>query len=104
MVDAVLTRHRFDVVACEHGAEAIALLSEPFDVIILDLMMPRKSGYDVLHFIEQNAPHLLGRVIVTTANAAVIRTPLPQAVAATVIKPFDLAEFLAVVNRVMEGS
>ena len=100
MVSAVLSHGQFEVVSVSDGVETIARLADPFDVIVLDLMMPSKSGYDVLHHLQQTNPTLLERIIVVTAHAAVRRQPLDVPVAALLIKPFDLVEFMAVVRRV----
>ena len=104
MVSAILGRGQFEVVTVSDGVEAIARLTDRFDVIILDLMMPSKSGYDVLDHLQQTNPALLGRVIVVTAHAAVMRQPLAVPVAEIMIKPFDIVEFLAAVHRVAGDS
>ena len=104
MVSAVLSYGKFEVVSVSDGVETIARLVDPFDVIILDLMMPSKSGYDVLEHLQQTNPALLERIIVVTAHAAVRRQPLDVPVAAVFIKPFDIVEFMAAVRRVAGDS
>lgn len=104
MVTAVLSRGEFDVVTVSDGVETIARLVDPFDVIILDLMMPTKSGYDVLHHLQETNPTLLERIIVVTAHAAVRRQPLQVPVAALLIKPFDIVELMAAVTRIAGDS
>lgn len=99
MVSAVLGRGDFDVITVSDGEETIARLDEPFDVMILDLMMPNKSGYDVLRHIQQTNAKLLERVILVTAHAAIRRQPLEVPVAAVLIKPFDIGEFMTAVRR-----
>lgn len=101
MVTAILTRSVFEVVPASGGAEAVELLDESFDVIILDLMMPETSGYDVLHHVRGTKPELLSRVIVITAHAAVSKHPLEEPVAAVLLKPFDIAEFMRIVRRIV---
>ena len=50
------------------GATAIAALANAdFDAIILDLIMPDVDGFTVLERLRATKPHLLHRVIVTTA-------------------------------------
>jgi CheY-like chemotaxis protein len=100
MLNAVLSRRQFEVVSASDGVETIAKLVDPFDVIVLDLMMPTKSGYDVLHDLQKANPALLKRTVVVTAHAAVTRQPLQVPVAALFIKPFDIVEFMAVVTRI----
>lgn len=48
----------FDIVTCRDGEEAIRALAERhFDVVLLDLMMPRRSGFDVLEFLGRTGPN-----------------------------------------------
>ena len=56
MVSAILSRSHCEVVTASNGIEAIAILEDPFDVIILDLMMPSSSGYDVLDHLQKPIP------------------------------------------------
>ena len=104
MVTAILRHYQYDVVPVSNGVEAIAILDAPFDAIILDLMMPSSSGYDVLEHLEKTNPALLERVIVVTARAAVLRQPLQVPVAALLLKPFDIVELMAAVNRIAVDS
>ncbi|ACV23402.1 response regulator transcription factor [Slackia heliotrinireducens] len=48
-VSAVLKHQGFDVTSCFDGVEASkALASSRYDVVVLDIMMPNRSGLDVL--------------------------------------------------------
>ena len=104
MVRAVLSRGQFEVVSAVDGVETMARLDEPFDVIVLDLMMPSKSGFDVLNVLAETNPALLKRVLVVTAHTGVRRRPLRVPVAGLLIKPFDIVEFLEAVTRVAGDS
>ena len=47
----ILTVSHYDVTAVENGAQALVKLKDPetrFDLVLLDLLMPEKSGKDVL--------------------------------------------------------
>lgn len=104
MLNAVLSRRHLEVVSAADGVETIARLDDPFDVIILDLMMPAMSGYDVLDHLQKTNPALLKRTIVVTANAAVARQPGQIPAAALFVKPFDIVEFMAAVTRIAADS
>jgi two-component system response regulator VicR len=104
MLGAILSRTQFEVVSACDGAETLTRLDDPFDVIVLDLMMPTKSGYDVLDHLQTTNPTLLRRTIVVTANAAVTRQPLQVPVAAVFVKPFDIVDFTTAVRRVAGDS
>ena len=48
-----LTRMGYNVVSCASGSETINTLHErDFDVVILDMNMPGKSGIEILHYIK----------------------------------------------------
>lgn len=65
----ILTRMSFDVIEAVDGVKAIEVLTTHVpDVIILDLLLPRKSGMEVLEYVYA-APHLADtRVIIFSAH------------------------------------
>ena len=63
-----LTRSGYEVVVARNGNEALVLAqTEQPDVMILDLMMPKRSGFLVLEALRQKGQNPLP-VIVITAN------------------------------------
>jgi len=69
-VSVVLEHEGFEVTACYDGLQASELLaSQVFDLVILDIMMPGKSGIDVLR--EMRATGDVTPVILLTAKAEV---------------------------------
>jgi DNA-binding response OmpR family regulator len=63
---AGLHRRGFDVSVCMDGAEAaVRAASEPFDLVVLDLMLPGRSGFEVL---EAMSGRVSTQVIVLTAR------------------------------------
>ena len=53
-----LTREAHDVVTAASGESALALVEqEKFDLILLDLLMPGMSGYEVLEWLKCNPRH-----------------------------------------------
>jgi DNA-binding response OmpR family regulator len=104
LVQTLLQRQGLSVIPCANGDEGIAqIVSNEFKVIVLDLMMPKSSGFDLLEWLQANQVQLLSRVIVLTAAVAAARKSLPYEVAAVMTKPFDLEEFSRVVGRVVTG-
>lgn len=50
-----MLEENFDVIAVENGAEAIEELGKvDFDIVILDIMVPKISGIEVLKYIRDN--------------------------------------------------
>lgn len=54
---ATLRRHGFEVITASDGDEALRRLAEPAqpDLILLDLIMPKVSGFEVLRRLKQDA-------------------------------------------------
>jgi DNA-binding response OmpR family regulator len=67
----VLGREGFEVLEAHDGEQAIEALHEHHpDLVFLDVMMPKKNGYEVLEEI-QASPDLSCRVIMLTAKGQV---------------------------------
>jgi DNA-binding response OmpR family regulator len=97
MVECVLKREHFDVDTARDGFEAIEkLASNDYDAILLDLMMPRVNGLDVLRFLQEKRPELGPAVIVMTADVPGAAELADSGKAARFLaKPFDLGDLLA---------
>ena len=82
------------------GLEAVQhLRAHPYDVVIVDLMMPRVDGYSVIRYLEEEQPE--ARAIVTSAVqgeqlAGVARSNVVRGVLS---KPFDIDEFSSSVRE-----
>jgi DNA-binding response OmpR family regulator len=101
MVGRLLQRDGFDVESVNDGAEAIEKISaESYDAILLDFMMPEVSGFDVMHWIEENRPEVAKRcVIIITAAVRELSAYDTSKVYAAVAKPFDVFELLSTVRK-----
>jgi CheY-like chemotaxis protein len=66
---ATIVRHQgFAVETASDGQQAIESIEhDGFDVVLLDLMMPRVNGWAVLAYMVQHHPELVGRTIIATA-------------------------------------
>jgi DNA-binding response OmpR family regulator len=90
------------------GLEAISLLKNSsngdddgdFDLVILDLMMPRASGWDVIAFLQKERPELVSHLIVVSAAGADAAAELRRRGCGVYInKPFEADELYAAVDR-----
>lgn len=95
--------HAVDWVQDGQAAD-VALAGEPYDVVLLDLGLPRKSGLDVLRDLRRRGRHV--PVVILTAQDAV-----PERVAGLdagaddyLVKPFDLDELAARIRAVQRRS
>ena len=90
MLDKVLRRENFEVDVARDGIEALEKIkSGHYDVIFLDLMMPRVDGIGVLRYLKSNLPDTLRSVIIMTAFNNVGGSDVDEA-AMTIPKPFDI--------------
>ena len=65
-----LHQEGFDVITAYNGMEALKMLPEKPDLIILDIMMPQLNGYDVCKKIRALPEYRLTPVIFLTARAS----------------------------------
>ena len=97
----LLTSQGYPVLSAQNGAEAVDLLSEGLrpSVILLDLTMPRVSGWEFLNYLRRDGELREIPVIVVTAlsqqEAHVIGADL------VLQKPVNLSELLAEVKRLI---
>lgn len=86
----VLRRRGYTVDVARNGAEAMQRCTQcAYAVVLLDLMMPKMSGYEVLEALEQENAATRPLIIVLTAGNEP-RNLNPSLVAGTVRKPFDI--------------
>jgi len=84
------------------GKEALEMfLLEPYDLVLLDIMMPEISGYDVCRSIRSQKPDL--PVIMLTAKGEEIDKVIGLQIGADdyITKPFGVHELLARISAVL---
>ena len=103
VLDAVLRREGFDIIAASSGEEALSVLdSEEVDLVILDVMLPGISGIDTLRSIRISNPNL--PVIVITAFSSIDGAidAMKQGAFHYIPKPFKNEEVVLTVNKALE--
>ena len=99
---AHLRRDGFQVVAAEHGAEAIELLeAQPYHLLVTDLQMPELGGLELLAWCRAELPEL--PVIIITAYGTVHSAVEALKLGAHdyITKPFDLTELRHVIGKAL---
>lgn len=90
----------YDCVCAEDGAQAADILErESFDLILLDIMLPKINGYELMEYIRpMNIP-----VIFLTAKSEVMDRVRGLKLGAEdyIIKPFEIIELLARIETVL---
>ena len=100
LLQAVLKRMKFEVELAEDGAAGLEVLQRDsgYDLILLDLMMPRLNGYEFIDQISRRHPDRRPHIIVFTAagKRGVDKIPT-DAVCNSILKPFDLDKFIDII-------
>jgi CheY-like chemotaxis protein/anti-sigma regulatory factor (Ser/Thr protein kinase) len=97
-----LTRDQFEVSTAGDGVEALEKLrTEPFDLVLLDIRLPRLGGLDVLKALRARDVH--PRVIVMTADGTpeTLLSAVKDQVYEYLGKPFSTEVLLDVVRRAL---
>jgi CheY-like chemotaxis protein len=92
----------YEFVEADDGEESLelALRVRP-DVVILDMMMPRRSGLEVLTALRQDEELADMRVIVLTAQPATREQALQAGADVVMVKPFEPEQIAAAVQEVL---
>jgi CheY-like chemotaxis protein len=101
LISRVLVRADYDVAQAGNGSEALAKLrARRFQTVVLDLMMPVMSGFEVVEYLRTNddagAPCI---VVVSAAGERDLQSITSPLVRSVLRKPFDLPELLAAVEK-----
>jgi CheY-like chemotaxis protein len=107
LLQAVLKRMKFEVELAEDGADGLDKLArdDSFDLILLDLMMPRVNGYEFIERIGEKYADSRPHIIVFTAagKRGVDKIPA-SAVCNSILKPFDLDRFIEILGDCLNGA
>jgi len=107
IISDLLEAHGFEVTTCSDGAEAWEILESEktsYDAIILDRVMPRMDGMEVLRRIKAHSRMSHIPVIMETAQSDLesIREGLAQGAYYYLTKPFQPEVLLAVVQAAVD--
>jgi CheY-like chemotaxis protein len=100
MIVAALKRDGYDFLEAPNGRDALdSMKSEHPDVVVLDLMMPVLSGWDVLRE-RADDPNLkqIPVIIISANRDPEVATAVAQGICAFLPKPFDIGALSALVR------
>jgi CheY-like chemotaxis protein len=100
MMIAALKREGYSFFEATNGAEALDIMRrEHPNVVVLDLMMPIVSGWDVLKERSNNPDLLSIPIIIISANRGPeLATAVDKGICAFLPKPFDIGALSALVR------
>ena len=100
LLKELLDMEGFNVLVAHDGEQALALLDDSVDLLLLDVMMPKKNGIDTLKELRQTHQT---PVIMLTARGSELDRVLGLELGADdyLVKPFDVVELVARVEAVL---
>ncbi len=102
LLDAILRMAGYETLLASTAGEALALLRERPDLVILDINLPDFDGIECCRRLRRRDPHVA--VLFITAATAARRAEAREAGGNGFIqKPFELDSLLAVVERLLNG-
>jgi len=105
MLDFILSRAGYDVIGVDNGRDAQASIDsiEPVDIIVLDLMLPYISGYQLITNIRDDPEWQHTPIIVVSGKVLEddIVKALDLGANDYVTKPFRPEELLARMRRIV---
>jgi CheY-like chemotaxis protein len=96
-----LNQRGFEVKLAANGAEAVDRIEHDVpDILILDLLMPIMSGWEVIQRLERRDTTAKIPVIIISGQAETGERPRPEKVVAWLSKPVSLDELAAKITEV----
>lgn len=90
----------FSVRIAVDGVDALeSLQTELPDVVILDINMPRVSGFEVLRYLREHQQTKDIKVVVVTGNTMAMQAPEVEYADLLLIKPVNIADLITLAQR-----
>jgi len=102
VVMALLEDTLYDVIGVANGRDAVACLRmypSRFQLVLLDLMMPYMSGWEVLYVMQTHPALASIPVVIMTAGANVYQQALDRGAAGDLSKPLDFDRLLDIAEQ-----
>lgn len=97
----LMKREGYTVAVARDGEEALAAIAEtPPDLVLLDIMIPKRDGYDVCQTIRANPDWASVKIVMVSAKGRDIEVEKGLALGADayMTKPFSTRELAAMVR------
>jgi signal transduction histidine kinase/CheY-like chemotaxis protein len=85
----------------QNGEECISALSKPnmlYDLIFIDIITPKKDGFDVINYIKNN--NISGKTIALTARVTTRDEYINHGFSDVLFKPFELNELVILLKKI----
>ena len=104
LVESRLKRRGFDVQTAADGDAALtAALGRPPDLVVLDIMMPKRSGWEVARALRKDPTTQATKIVVLTAIGESVNQMTSPIYGADAFldKPFDFAELEKIIDDLL---
>ncbi len=102
LLNNVVSGAGYEVITATDGEEAIAKLkASRFDVALLDIQMPNKSGIEVLKYIQENSQHTKSIILTGYADLKHAMEAREFGALDFISKPYKLEDVLSTIERVL---
>jgi DNA-binding response OmpR family regulator len=96
MLVTLLRQIGIEAAEARDGLDAVnQLRHEPYDLAIIDLMMPQRDGYFVVQFLEEESPSTRAIVVSAVGTSKLNELAESSVVSAVLRKPFEIDELTA---------
>lgn len=106
-LEYLLQRNGYEVLIARNGDAALELVEahQP-DLVLLDVMMPLKSGYEVCHRMREREDLRHIKIIMLTAKGREVEMSKGLSIGADlyITKPFSTQELVAKINGLLAGA
>lgn len=105
MLKAELEKNNYDVTVVNSAKEAIKAIEHTnFDIVLLDLMLPKITGLDLLVLIKERSPETVVIIITAYGSAESAVKAMKLGAFDYITKPFSMEELLVVIKKAEEYS
>ncbi len=101
-LEYVIVREGFEYRRIDSGAKAVAAIrTEKPDLVLLDVMLPEMSGYDICREVRSDRTLQKTKIIMMTARGSAVQRAkcLDLGADGFITKPFDLQSLRSEINR-----
>ncbi len=105
LMTLILSKRKYKVIAAEDGVVGLKYLEKSVpDLVLLDLMMPRMNGQEVIQVIRQTRELSHMPIVLISARqdeALELTESFPKGITAYIAKPFHVDDVLAVIDNAL---
>ena len=95
----------YELVCTKDGEETLAMLrKEPFDVLLLDLKMPKLDGMDVLKQLHRDGRHPAVLILTAYQSVELAKEAIKLGAQDYLPKPFERDQVLRAVHEALQGA